>query len=125
MIPYAVYKVAHYLGLFALFVTLSAALARSAALPPGTEDPWRKRLSALHGISMLVVLIAGFGLMARLGIMHGALFPGWIWAKLVLWALLGALLGLAIRRSRWTGPALVILPFVAALAGFLALIKPF
>jgi len=125
MISYNAYKVLHFLGLFGLFVTLAVALGRAAALPTGTEDPWKRRLSALHGISLLVVLVAGFGLMARIGVMHGALFPGWIWAKLGIWLVLGGAMALASRRSRWSGAALVALPVLAAVAGFLALAKPF
>ena len=125
MIPYAAYKVLHYLGLFGLFVTLAVALGRASSVPPGTVDPWKRRLSVIHGVCMLTVLTAGFGLMARIGVMHGALFPGWVWAKLAIWLILGGLLSLAVRRSRWTGPALVVLPFLAAAAGYLALVKPF
>jgi hypothetical protein len=125
VISYATYKVLHLLGLFGLFVTLAAALGRAAVLAPGTEDPWRRRLAAFHGVSLLVVLTGGFGLMARLGIMHGVLFPGWIWAKLGIWVVAGGLLGLAFRRSRWSGLALALLPLLAAVAGYLALNKPF
>jgi hypothetical protein len=57
--------------------------------------------------------------------MHGALFPGWIWAKLAIWLILGGVIALASRRSHWTGAALVALPFLAAVAGYLALTKPF
>jgi uncharacterized membrane protein SirB2 len=125
MISYAIYKILHYLGLFGLFVTLAVALGRAAVLPAETVDPWKRRLAALHGICLLVVLTAGFGLMARIGVMHGDLFPGWIWAKLGIWLILGGIIALASRRSRWTGAAIVALPFLAALAGYLALVKPF
>lgn len=125
MIPYAAYKVLHYLGLFALFVTLAVALGRAPSIPAGTVDPWKRRLSVMHGLSLLVVLTAGFGLMARIGITHGALFPGWVWAKLLIWLALGGAISLAVRHSRWAGAALVLLPFLAATAGYLALVKPF
>lgn len=125
MISYAAYKVLHYLGLFGLVVTLGVALGRAGLVPEGSADPWKRRLGILHGVSLLVVLTAGFGLMARVGVMHGALFPGWIWIKLAIWLAVGGMVALAFRRSRWSGAALVALPVLAAVAGYVALTKPF
>lgn len=125
MISYTAYKILHYLGLLALVVTLGAALGRAGLVPEGSKDPWKKRLGILHGVSLLVVLIAGFGLMARVGVMHGVLFPGWIWIKLAIWLVVGGMVALAFRRSRWAGAALVLLPVLAAVAGYVALTKPF
>lgn len=125
MISYAAYKVLHYLGLFGLFVTLGAALGRSGMVAEGATDPWKKRLAILHGVSLLVVLTAGFGLMARIGVMHGVVFPGWVWIKLAIWLVVGGLVALAFRRSPWVGATLVLLPVLAAVAGWVALTKPF
>lgn len=125
MISYTAYKVLHFLGLFALFVSLAVALGRTGLVAEGEVDPWKKRLSIAHGVSMLVVLTAGFGLMARIGVMHGVVFPGWIWLKLAIWFLLGGLLSMAYRRSSWAGVTLVLLPVLAAVAGWAALTKPF
>ena len=100
MISYEVYKIIHYVGFFALFVTLGAALARSP-------------------------LLGGFGMLARLGVQHGALFPGWIWVKLVLWVVAGVLISVAWRRARWAGATLVLLPLIGIVAGAVALLKPF
>ena len=129
MISYTVYKVVHYLGVFALVSTLSVMLGRAAfaSAESGGEagdDPWRKRLGILHGIALFLVLLGGFGMLARLGVDHGNLFPGWIWAKLVLWLALGGLV--AFRRSAtWAVRALVMVPLLAALAGYVAFTKPF
>lgn len=125
MISYAAYKILHYVGIFALVVTLAVALGRSSLLPEGSKDPWKKRLGMLHGLALLVVLTGGFGLMARVGVTHGTLFPGWIWIKLAIWVVVGGLVALAFRHSRWAGAALVLLPALAAVAGWVALTKPF
>lgn len=124
MIPYAAYKVLHYLGLFGLFVTLGVALGRSRLVPEGEADPWKRRIGMLHGLFLFLILLAGFGLMARIGVMHGVLFPGWIWLKLAIWLLVGGFVALAFR-GKWVGAALVLLPLLGTLAGFLALTKPF
>jgi hypothetical protein len=124
VISYEVYKIIHYVGFFALFVTLGAALARSPLLG-GTRDPWRRALTASHGVGLFLILLGGFGMLARLGVEHGNLFPGWIWIKLVLWVVAGALISVAWRRAGWAGATLVLLPLIGILAGAVALLKPF
>jgi len=119
LIPYAAYKVVHYLGIFLLVTVLSATLARSAkeAL---NSDPWMKRLGMLHGLALFLVLLGGFGMLARLD----AGFPGWILAKLGVWLVFGGII--AARKSpAWAVRALVLVPLLAVLAGWLAYAKPF
>lgn len=130
MLSYGVYKVVHYLGIFLLVTALSVALGRAATESIGegegrpTADPWRRRLAAAHGVALFLVLLGGFGMLARLGVDHGALFPGWIWAKLAIWVALAALV--ATRRSRvWAARALLLVPLLAVLAAVVAYTKPF
>ncbi len=47
----------------------------------------RKGLAIAHGISLLVALVAGFGLMARAGYQFSS--SHWIHVKLLCWLLLG------------------------------------
>lgn len=119
MISYAAYKVVHYLGIFMMVTALAAAFARSAQ--GGTEaDPWKKRLSMVHGIAMFLVLLGGFGMLARLD----AGFPGWIMAKLGIWVVFGGIM--AARKSAFgSARALVLVPLLAVLAGWIAYAKPF
>lgn len=63
--------------------------------------------------------------MARLGVGYGGGFPGWIWAKLTIWGILGAVLFLARARPGWSLPLFALVPLLAALAGYVAFTKPF
>jgi uncharacterized membrane protein SirB2 len=122
---YPVYKLIHFLGMFTVLVSLAGLCARAAW---STRDPapgGRKLLLTLHGIGLFLVLLGGFGMMARLGITHSPIFPGWIWAKLVIWIVAGALVVVPKRRPGWSVPVLVTLPLLGALAGAIALYKPF
>lgn len=133
MLSYAVYKTVHYLGIFVLVTAVTAALARAAAsgltpsaagsgsVPEGdTPDPWKKRLVIAHGVGLFLVLLGGFGMLARLGLG----LTGWVNAKLTIWLLLGGLI--ALRRSAAAASwGVVVVPILAVLAGYIAYTKPF
>jgi len=143
MISYAAYKIVHYLGIFILLTTLATRLGRAAlpvrkggasdapATPPATDpdvttaDPWARRLGILHGLALFLVLLGGFGMLARLDVTTGLSLPGWIWAKLGIWTLLGSLVLAARRSASWSARLLVAAPVLAVLAGIVALTKPF
>lgn len=121
--PYIVYKVIHYLGIFLLVVVLGASMGRRVAAEG--PDPLRKRFAMLHGTALFLVLLGGFGLLARINVEHGALFPGWVWTKLAIWVILGGIIVLARKREGWAMPLLLIVPVLAMLAGYVAYAKPF
>ena len=75
------YKVLHILGAFFVFIGLGATLI------PGEDTPNRKAALRLHGVGLLLLFIAGFGLIAKLKIG----FPWWVIAKMILWLAFGAM----------------------------------
>lgn len=122
------YRVVHIFGIVLLFCALGG-LAVYASLTrdsKGNETPeqttTRKRLSILHGIAMLVILVAGFGLMAKSGLMKT--WPTWIYGKLAIFVVLGAALQYVRRTGNMGRAWLVLLPLVGALAATLAVFKP-
>lgn len=120
MISYAVYKTIHYLGIFMLVTALVASLARAAAAAAAAPDPWRKRLGIVHGVALFLVLLGGFGMLARLGVG----FPGWIAAKLAVWVVAGGLIALR-KNPAAAAWGVVVVPLLAVLAGWIAYTKPF
>jgi hypothetical protein len=117
---YEVYKVIHILGLLLLFQALGASVILGNA-PKGTA--WKRATSIAHGLGLLFMLVAGFGMLARLGLTAG--FPGWVWAKLAIWVVLGAAPFVAAKLpsgARILWGASVGLGFLAA---FVAIYKPF
>jgi hypothetical protein len=117
--PFVIYKLLHVVGLMLLFLGLGGMLfgarAEQDRAPAGT--------AALHGVGLLVMLVGGFGMMARLGI-HWP-WPGWLVAKLGVWLVIGALPVLVQRRLLPRGPAWLVAAGLGALAAWLALSKPF
>ena len=118
MISLAMYKVFHVLGVLFLFMGLGGLLRG------GSSGEGRKMSVMLHGIGLVVILIAGFGALARLGISNPALWPTWLWIKAVLWLLLGAAPVIIKRAPKLAGILWVVLPILGALGAYYALYKP-
>ena len=117
---YEFYKVLHITAvLFAISSLGAAALLGDRGAPRGSSE--RKAITLVHGISLSVALIAGFGLLARLGLMAGGM-PAWVIGKLVIWLVLGGAIALAFRKPGkiW----FYVFPIIAAIAAFLAVYKP-
>ena len=74
------YKVLHLLGVLFLFIGLGSAL-----MPADT--PNRKIALRFHGVGLLLLLVAGFGLLAKGE--YG--FQWWVIAKIILWLGFGAM----------------------------------
>ena len=121
--PYATYKLLHFFGIFIILVVVAAASMHTLRGGSRADMPYRRWFAIAHGLAALAVLTGGFGMLARLGSMHGAL-PGWVYAKIVIWGALGAALFLAYRRA-YALALLVAVPLLALAAGAIALYKPF
>jgi hypothetical protein len=116
---YEFYRVLHVVGIILLFSSLGAL----AAIGGRTDDGLRRFAAIAHGIAVAVILVAGFGLLARLQMFGG--FPPWIWIKLGIWLSL-AMAVLPLRRKPELAPWLFgALPVLGAIAAWLAVYKPF
>lgn len=121
MFPVEVYKVLHLAGVMMVFLALGGVVMH--ALGNGSPDhPWRKQAAMTHGIGLVLMLLGGFGMLARLQI---PILSGWVILKFLIWVVLGGLLFLIIRKpgqsKRWWG----IIILLGILAAYLANFKPF
>lgn len=126
MFSHPFYNVVHIIGIVMAVAALGGAAMLAAATPAGAPArPERRLLAILHGIGTLLILIGGFGMLARLGVMHGGGFPGWIWVKLGVWGIVAAALFLPRRNPRLARPLLLSLPVLGGVAAYMAIYKPF
>jgi hypothetical protein len=124
MFSYQFYNLVHIVGLIFLMAALGG-IASTAVSPGGRLSPWRRRaVTAFHAVGLFLILLGGFGLLARLGVMHGSGFPGWIWVKLGIWAVLGISAFVPYRYPRTAMPLLMLLPVLGGLAAYMAIYKP-
>ena len=95
MIPLLVYKNLHLLGVLMIFVALGGLILQQIQATT-REQIWRKPVAITHGIGMVLALVGGFGMLARLGIFWP--WPGWVLGKIIIWLVLGP------RRPDWARP---------------------
>lgn len=118
---YEFYKVLHLAGILMTFCGLAGVLALRMA---GPDLPSARKLFFLtHGVGLVIALVGGFGLAARLNMF--AQLPIWVWAKIVIWVLLGGAIALAKRRGQIGTPLLVLFIGLGITAAWLAVNKPF
>lgn len=123
MISYNVYKILHLGGMFLLFTVLGGIALH--VLNGGTRESngGRKLTGTLHGVALFIILLGGFGMLARLGLTSG--FPGWVWAKLAIWALIPVIGTMPYRKPATAKVVLLLLPLIGAFTGWVAIYKPF
>lgn len=91
----------------------------AAAATDESRRAARKLVLATHGAAMFLILLAGFGMLARLGISGS--WPLWVWIKIVIWLALGALPVLLRKSDRPNGLLFFVTPVLAAIAAWAAL----
>jgi hypothetical protein len=90
MIPFGTYKWLHLVGVFLILFAFGSLIFRSSAKAE-SPDFSKRWLSVAHGVGMLLSLVGGFGMLARLGI-SGQEWPWWVSVKFAIWLALGLLM---------------------------------
>jgi len=122
MLSYLVYKNIHLLGVFMLLMALGGLILHR--IHGGTRiHSWRKPVAITHGVGMVLALLGGFGMLARLGIPWP--WPGWIIGKIGVWLVFGALIVVMFRTSIPAKPLWWTTIALGGLGAYLALNKPF
>lgn len=89
MIDYEIYKILH---LFMIVILFSSFAVQCFA------EKKHKVHSILAGVSSLLILVSGMGLLARLGISHTSGWPMWAVLKVFFWAFIAFLTPVVVKR---------------------------
>lgn len=118
---YYIFKIVHLTGIFFVFSALGGHIFR-AAIGSKQDNPLPKFIDMFHKVGLLLVLLAGLGLLVQVG---GFDKFGWIIVKFFILMILGIwpvyLYG-SEEKLPWLGVAPNLLGLLAA---FFALYKPF
>ena len=113
-----IYKILHIFGISLVLVALGGSVQRALG---GGSDGSSKLAGITHGVGLLIILVSGFGQLARLGIG----FPGWVWLKLILWIVIAVLVVLIRKLPQHATLFWFAIPVLTGFAAYLALYKPF
>lgn len=118
-----IFRILHLGGIFFLFAAMGGAVLayRTGPVPERT----RKLAAMAHGIALLVILIAGFGLFKYVGVGHNpGTWPLWVWGKFVIWLAFGAALVVLRKKPQLATLMWVGLPLLGMVSAWLAFFKP-
>lgn len=77
---YQIYKMIHVVSIVLFFSGYAVAAVKKQNI---------KLEKILTGVALVLIFVSGMGLIARLGIPHGAPWPMWIKLKLGIWVIIG------------------------------------
>ena len=123
MLSYPVYKVIHLIGIFMVLISLGGVSAYAIAGGEKANNTFRKGLAITHGVGLVLVLVAGFGLLARISISWP--WPGWVFVKVVIWLAFGGLSAVAYRMGSHGRSVWCMIIILGAIAAYAAVVKPF
>jgi hypothetical protein len=123
MIPLETYKVLHILGVLLAFATLGGLTLTVANGATKSTSSVRRLIAITHGVATFIILVGGFGALARLGVAHGNL-PGWILVKLACWLVLAVLVAIPYRAPGLARVVFWFLPVLGGVAIVMAIYKP-
>jgi predicted membrane channel-forming protein YqfA (hemolysin III family) len=113
------YKILHLIGILMLFLSIGGAIIRAAI--DQKNEKLEKFVLINHGTSLLIIVVAGFGMLAKLGMV----FSTWVVVKIIIWLLMGALImpikKMPEKRTVWWVTALVL----GSISAYMAIYKPF
>jgi hypothetical protein len=124
MISLNLYKLVHILGILLVFSSFGGLVLH--AMNGGTKatNAGRRLVMAGYVVGLFLILLGGFGMLARLGIVQVGL-PGWIWFKLAVWLVIGGLFALPYRKPGSARLLWILGPALGLIAAWAALYKPF
>lgn len=120
------YKIVHLVGLMLLFGALGGlAVLGGAGVTGDRAKPFKGVLNAFHGLGLLLLVVGGFGLLAKLGVAKPADWGGWVHAKMVMWLVFGAAIVPLKRKPELARIWLLLFVVLGGITAWLGVSKPF
>ena len=119
---YEFYKILHLIGIVLLFSGLISLLTLKVT-SVAVEGSAKKFAFITHGVGLFLLLLSGFGLLARLGLAQQ--MPHWVYVKLLIWLVFGGVIALIKRKPTLGWSMYIPLLTIFMIAAYVAVTKPF
>lgn len=117
---YEFYKILHILGLSLVVLSLGGMIHHVINGGSKASNSFRKGAMITHGSGLLLLAVAGFGMMAKMGIYSP---PGWVIGKIVIWLALGGFVAVVYKKAELAKTFWMVVPVLVVIAAFLAIYK--
>ncbi len=121
---YSFYNLLHVFGIALLIVSIGGICVHAASGGDKQSNTVHRLTLAMHGLGALLILVAGFGLLAKIGDQQSG-FPLWVWPKLLIWIVLAGIIAIPYRKPAAAKTVFVLVPLLVLLSAYFALFKPF
>ena len=122
MLSYEVYKLLHFLGILMTFLSLGGVILYVMNGGTKEQNTHRKLAGIMHGIGLVLILLGGFGMLARLGLQISS---GWVIIKILIWIALGGMTAIAYKKPDAAKTLWYVTTILGLIAVVLVLYKPF
>lgn len=120
------FKIIHILGLVLLtssiIILLLTKIFKNSVLP-SVQSQFQKLGFALHGSSLIILIITGLGMAGKLGWLSSP--PNWFYLKILVWFVLGLFVSLIKRTQLKFRNYFLLYLALVSIASYLAVMKPF
>lgn len=123
MVPRDVYEIIHVIGIAMLFLSIGGVAIHAANGGTQANTSTRKFVAGLFGTGSFLILLGGFGMMARLHLVY-EIPPHWLKVKMLIWLVLSGIVLLPYRKPALAKPFAMLLPLLAGVAVWMAVYKP-
>lgn len=118
---YEFYKVLHLSGIFLLTSGLMGVFF-TVWSGSSLQGKVKSASFALHGLGLVLILVSGFGLLAKLGLAKD--MPNWAYAKMGIWMVFALAISVLKRKAQLGMPLYILLLACYAVAAYLGVYKP-
>ncbi|MCB9755543.1 MAG: hypothetical protein H6713_36905 [Myxococcales bacterium] len=120
---YSFYLILHLLGIALVLFSLGGLALH--AINGGTRETNKARglVAATHGVGLLLIFVAGFGMLPKIGVSLGK--AAWVHPKILIWLVLAAGMTILYRKPSSARAMWVVIPLLVLAAAYLAIDKPF
>ena len=118
---YEFYKVLHLFSIALVLISLGGLTLHVMNGGSKASNRSKKLVMITHGIGLLLLLVSGFGMHAKLGLSG---IPVWLIGKLVIWLIFGGMVAIIYKKASCTVKIWWLIPILVGVASWLAIYKP-